>query len=125
MSKGVPLMDRFKGIDMFGNPVKLTYKKAYAYTSHFGAGGTLIMYVMLLAYAADGLVKVINNEVKSIAHIDDKLDMNEYQGFSPGNASYFKEPSFNLAFGMGQELDPSIGSWKLEYKEKYGRNNPK
>ena len=84
------MASRFKGIDIFGSPVKLTYQGAFAYTSHFGAAGTLAMYIMLLGYAISGLIRVINNDAKAINNLDVKLDMNDYEGFSPGNATYMK-----------------------------------
>lgn len=88
MTKGVPLGQRFKGIDMFGSPVKLTYQKTYMFTTKFGATGTVIMYIMLMSYAIDGLIKVISNEVQSISSDIMKTDMENYPGFSPGNATY-------------------------------------
>ena len=66
MSKGVPISQRFKGIDMFGSQVKLTYQKAYKFTTHFGAFGTIIMYTLVIGYAVHGLIKVLSNEVDSI-----------------------------------------------------------
>jgi hypothetical protein len=48
---------------MFGSPIKLTYKKAYMYTTKFGAVGTVMMYIILISYAINGLTMVITNEV--------------------------------------------------------------
>jgi hypothetical protein len=52
---------------MFGSPIKFTYQKAYIFTTKFGAVGTVIMYILLISYAINGLIKVVSNEVKSIS----------------------------------------------------------
>ena len=88
MSKRVPFGQKFKGIDMFGSPVKLTYKKAYMFTTKFGAAGTVVMYMILVSYAINGLIMVISNEVQSVSSQIMKIDMELYPGFSPGLANY-------------------------------------
>jgi hypothetical protein len=108
----------FKGIDMFGSPVKLTYQKGFAYTTKFGASGTLIMYILLAVYAIEGLIRVVTNDPKSILTNEKKLDIMTYEGFSPGNATYGKKPGFNLAFGTELELDKKYGSWKVDHTTK-------
>jgi hypothetical protein len=43
-------------------------------------------------------------------------------GFAPGNATFNGGPGFNMAFGFrdGKDLNPRIGSWKVEYITKKG-----
>jgi hypothetical protein len=46
-----------------------------------------------------------------------KVDLNTDPGFAPGNATFNGGPGFNMAFGFnsGLDLDPRIGTWKVEY----------
>jgi hypothetical protein len=52
-----------------------------------------------------------------------RVDLNTDEGFAPGNATFNGAHGFNMAFGFqnGIELDPRIGTWKIEYvSKKYG-----
>lgn len=87
---------------MFGNPIRLSYHGGEIFTTHAGAVSTVIMYIILFAYAIQGLTEVLSNKVRSLTVENIHIDKDTYPGFSPANATYYDDPTtgFNIAFGF-------------------------
>ena len=75
------------------------------------------MYIILLAYAAEGFIHVSTNEIKSIPKTYTNIDLEKYEGFAPGLASFKGSQGFNLAFGLrsNKQLSPEIATWSINY----------
>lgn len=63
------------------------------------------------------LIPVITGEVSRVSLEEKRIDLNTDEGFIPGDAGYNEGPGFNMAFGLrdGSDLDPRIGTWKVEH----------
>ena len=124
------MLDKFRKLDAFGHSIGLTYQGNDTFKTSCGATGTVIMYIILFVYAIDGLLKVYNDDVKSIYKDVTFLNIDE-QGvepfeFAPDGDNIYGD-GFDLAIGLtsGKQLGPEHGSFKVEYriKDKKDPNN--
>ena len=58
----------FKSLDMFGEQISLNYKGKSSYNTKLGAVVSLVSYLMLLTYAINMLLVVINRRNPSITN---------------------------------------------------------
>ena len=82
------LTDQVKKFDAFGKSIQLTYNRDTTFSTPHGGAASLVMYVILIIYAINGFVDVVTNQTKSISKAYDKLDLETFDSFSPGEAKF-------------------------------------
>ena len=99
------LVEKFKSYDIYGEPIALTYKGEGAYKTNIGAAVSIIVLLVLAAYAAMRLKVMATYAGTSVTAASFILDLNLAGAFSPADVG------FDFSFGIGTPLDPAIGNY--------------
>ncbi|CDW71369.1 UNKNOWN [Stylonychia lemnae] len=112
---------RVKSIDIYGKKINLSYKGDDSFKTLPGAFSSLIVIFILLAYFAFRsyvLLSKSNPYLSKPTFLRHLLSEGEFKAMDYG---------FDIAFGINQELDPSIGHYQVNqvryyYIDKYDAN---
>lgn len=108
----------FKSVDRYGQQIKFTYHGKDTFKTTPGAIATLFVFAVLLAYAIYKcyiLLNRINPEINKKSLI---RDLNMAGPYVPTDFG------FDLAFGVGQPIDPTIGFYTAQYVQFVYVENP-
>lgn len=117
-------MGYFKGIDMYGEQIGITYKGGGQFKTKVGAAVSLAIIVILCVYFGYLLFLMITRQQTIVASSEFVLDLNMEESFTPSSVG------FDFAFGIGAPLDPTIGYYtvsqvKFEYTGKIAADGTK
>ena len=80
--------DKFIGLDMYGTPISVNYRGESSYNTRFGALLSLISWFLLIAFAIDQGIELVNrqnpqitilNEVTEIVDDDTEYNLKDNQ----------------------------------------------
>ncbi|CDW87303.1 UNKNOWN [Stylonychia lemnae] len=103
LSRWEELKHKFKYIDLFAQPVQLTFKGEDTYKTMIGAVSSLMLIMLLLSYGVFKAVFMFNRMNPSVQKVSLLRDMSDGLIFKP------QDLGFDFAFGLSQNLEPSIG----------------
>lgn len=95
---------QFKNVDFYGEEIQLTYKGDNKYRTHLGGFISLGVLVIVVLYSAYRLYALIVKEETRSTVDKFVVDLNNKHEIEP-----YVEYGFDIAFGVGESLDPSLG----------------
>eukprot|EP00347_Sterkiella_histriomuscorum_P019663 403340763 len=112
-SKCDGMKDQFKGFDWFGQTVQLTYKGEDQYRTVLGAAVSFVLIAILLGFGIFKAFYLFSRYNPEITKISLLRDMSLGEIFDPTSSD------FDFAFGLNNELDPSIGYFTAKQLGRY------
>ena len=94
------MKEKFKNLDFYGEGIHLTYKGVNKYKTSPGAVTSLIVIIVLTAYAGYKCYNLVNKINPNVSKQSFIRGLSKDPSFKPG------EYGFDLAFGIGTPLDP-------------------
>ena len=71
------LKDKFIGLDMFGVPVTVNYRGESSYNTRFGAFLSLISWFLLIAFAIEQGIVLVNRQNPQITVLNEVTDLSD------------------------------------------------
>lgn len=107
------IKEKFKSIDYFGQNVTFTWNGDDQFKTTFGASISLILMIILLAYGLSTLVAVVERQSPTITTTSMQRDNSDDSISTPYDSG------FDFAFGLGFQLDKSIGYFTINQIHNY------
>jgi hypothetical protein len=107
------MKEKFKSYDYFGQQVGFTWNGEDQYKTSFGATVSIILRVVLLAYAINRLYEIIvrKDPVVTVTSLVHSLEESANVGYRP------QDTGFDFSFGLINNLDPTYGFFTLKLIE--------
>lgn len=90
-------------MDIYGEPISLTYKGQSTYKTRLGATFTLILFTVLISYSLYRTYVLFNRINPDISKKGSLRNLDETGQYLPG------ETGFDVAFGLSKDFPPEIG----------------
>jgi hypothetical protein len=101
------LLDKLRKLDLFGEPISLTFHRERTFKTLWGSFFTCSLVVIVLIESVVQISKLVVNEQLAINESTSFIDLTKSE-----NKIDLSKTGFNLGLGFsGKELDPRIGTW--------------
>jgi hypothetical protein len=96
--------NKFKGLDIYGESVSLTYKGDSVYKTKFGAFITFIIYLTVISFGAYRTIRLFKRINPDMATLNFMRDLSEAEAINA------EDLGFDFAFRTWNEFDETIGT---------------
>ena len=103
----------FKSIDIYGEQIRLSYQGKNTFTTSPGAIVTLLVVAMTLAYGIYRAYILMTLNGTNVSNQSYLYDLTQLDPYTPNDYG------FDIAFGVGGALDPTIGFLTVNFVNYY------